>query len=410
MARTSGIRARHSRSCRTADRPDCGCAKSWEAAVWDPRKRIKHRKTFRSHSEAKAWLVDSRKLLRDGRLGTPSKRTLELAGDSFIAKARTGEIRKPGGARYKPSVLRTYEGDLHRYLYPELGKVRLSELRRRDVQAVVDKLVGTDLSGSKVRNVLMPLRAIVRLAIEDDELVVNPTSNLRLPEAAKARERVATPVEAQVLLDALRLEDRPLWATAFYAGLRRGELRGLRDEDVDLDANVIHVRRGWDDVEGEIDPKSAKGARTVPVAGVLRLYLLEQRARTGRRGRDLFFGSTATRPFTPTHVRARALGAWAAAAVGAFLARTPLPVEIGPIGLHECRHTYVSLMFDAGLSLERIGDYVGHSSTYMTDRYRHLLEGHEAEAAARFDEYLSQRVIGAQRGAHPRLHALESGG
>jgi integrase len=58
------------------------------------------------------------------------------------------------------------------------------------------------------------------------------------------------------------LEDRPLWATAFYAGLRRGELRGLRDEDVDLEANEIHVRRGWDDVDGEIDPKSAKGTRT----------------------------------------------------------------------------------------------------------------------------------------------------
>jgi hypothetical protein len=45
-------------------------------------------------------------------------------------------------------------------------------------------------------------------------------------------------------------------------------------------------------------------------------------------------------------------------------------------------------MHDAGLSLERIGDYVGHNSTYMVDRYRHLLEGHETEAAKRFDQYL----------------------
>jgi hypothetical protein len=36
------------------------------------------------------------------------------------------------------------------------------------------------------------------------------------------------------------------------------------------------------------------------------------------------------------------------------------------------------MMHEAGLSLEQIGDYVGHSSTYMTDRYRHLLDGHEA--------------------------------
>jgi hypothetical protein len=61
-----------------------------------------------------------------------------------------------------------------------------------------------------------------------------------------------------------------------------------------------------------------------------------------------------------------------------------------PIGLHECRHTFISLLHDAGLSLERIGDYVGHSSTYMTDRYRHLLEGHETDAARLLDDYLAR--------------------
>ncbi len=59
--------------------------------------------------------------------------------------------------------------------------------------------------------------------------------------------------------------------------------------------------------------------------------------------------------------------------------------DLEPIGLHELRHSYVSLMHGAGLSLEPIGDYVGHSSAYMTDAYRHLLEGHEAEAADPFE-------------------------
>ena len=67
-----------------------------------------------------------------------------------------------------------------------------------------------------------------------------------------------------------------------------------------------------------------------------------------------------------------------------------------PIGLHECRHTFVSLMFDAGLSPERVGDYVGHSSTYVTDRYRHLLEGHEAEAARILDDYLAHADTSAR--------------
>ena len=55
-------------------------------------------------------------------------------------------------------------------------------------------------------------------------------------------------------------------------------------------------------------------------------------------------------------------------------------------------------MHAAGIPLERIGDYVGHSSTYMTDRYRHLLKGQAATDAARLDEYVNGRT-GAQTGA-----------
>jgi len=50
------------------------------------------------------------------------------------------------------------------------------------------------------------------------------------------------------------------------------------------------------------------------------------------------------------------------------------------------------------------GDYVGHSSSYMTDRYRHLLEGHEAEAARLLDDYL------ARADSRARIEQLDAGG
>lgn len=108
----------------------------------------------------------------------------------------------------------------------------------------------------------------------------------------------------------------------------------------------------------------------------------------------MFFGRTARDPFTPTTVRERALGCWAAAAVGAFLQGRDAGLE--PIGLHECRHTYVSLMHAAGVPLERIGDYVGHSSAYMTDRYRHLIEGQRDEDAARMETLWTNARTNAQ--------------
>jgi integrase len=130
----------------------------------------------------------------------------------------------------------------------------------------------------------------------------------------------------------------------------------------------------------------------------LRLILLEHLASSGRRSDDLVFGRTARDPFTPTHVRKRARAAWAAAAVGYFLRGEAPSIELQPIGLHECRHTFVSLMVAAGRSLEEVGDYVGHSSAYMTDRYRHLIDGQRQEAADAFDAYLAS-TTGAQTGA-----------
>jgi integrase len=66
------------------------------------------------------------------------------------------------------------------------------------------------------------------------------------------------------------------------------------------------------------------------------------------------------------------------------------------MGLHECRHTYVSLMHAAGVPLKRIGDYVGHSSAYMTDRYRHLIEGQRDEDPARMDAMWTNARTNAQ--------------
>jgi hypothetical protein len=68
-------------------------------------------------------------------------------------------------------------------------------------------------------------------------------------------------------------------------------------------------------------------------------------------------------------------------------------VLLRPIGLHEPGQSFVSMMATAACTLEWIGDYCGHSSAYMTDRYRHLLAGHQAQAAKRFEAYLSTSSV-----------------
>jgi integrase len=177
------------------------------------------------------------------------------------------------------------------------------------VQRLIDDLTAKGLSGSRVRGIVTSLKVVLRRPLQDDDLIVDPTERLRLPAPAGSRERVASAAEVAELIGALELRDRPLWACAAYAGLRRGELRGLRWKHVDLTANIISVECGWDDREGEIDPKSAKGRRRVPMAGTLRLYLLEHGMRNGRDDDAFVFGSNG-RPFVPASVRKRALTTW----------------------------------------------------------------------------------------------------
>src|SRR5213076_186072 len=95
---------------------------------------------------------------------------------------------------------------------------------------------------------------------------------------------------------------RALWATALYAGLRRGELQALDWSHLDLEQGLIRVERSWDRRAGLIEPKSRKGKRPVPVSEALRSHLLAHRLQQGRGGQGFVFASKNTRPFDPASV------------------------------------------------------------------------------------------------------------
>src|SRR5207249_11385868 len=117
-------------------------------------------------------------------------------------------------------------------------------------------LLTSGADASTIRNALKPLQVIYRRAIEDGDLAVNPCERLRLPAARGRRERIASPSEAVALIAAVRPEDRALWGCAFYAGLRRGELRALAWDEVDLADGLIRVQRSMNSYGDAGAPKS----------------------------------------------------------------------------------------------------------------------------------------------------------
>ncbi|MFL5902015.1 MAG: tyrosine-type recombinase/integrase [Solirubrobacterales bacterium] len=353
-------------------------------------------KTFRREAEAKSWRSEAKRAADKGTLRATSRdaQTLAEALREFIAGMQAGTVRPKGRERYKPNTIRSYERALRVHIAPSAGAgIKVTEARRRDLQELADDLLSSGLSAGTVSNILNPIQAFYRRAIDRDVLTYNPSERIDLPNGhSKRPRRIASPQEAAALLATLDIEDRPVWAAAFYAGLRRGELQALRACDVDLEANLIAVERGWDQVEGVIDPKSKAGRRTVPLLAVLRDYLDEHLNKTGRNGEDLVFGRTPGQAFYASTVDGRARRAWEAAndrEQEAAEAAGREPDLLRPITMHECRHTFASLLIDSGANPKAIQDFMGHSKIQTTfDIYGHLLPGSRDEVRRRMDAYL----------------------
>jgi integrase len=399
----TGITKRHARSCRSREGGRCNCRPSHMAWVWSERDGRKIYKTIRLEAEAKTWRADALSALSKGAMRAPKPTIVKQAWDAWHEGAKAGTIRNRSGNSYKPSAVRSYERAMRLRVLPEIGSTRVSDLRRPDLQDFADKLLADGLNPSTIQCTFLPLRAIYRRALARGNVAVNPCNGLELPAIRSPQRRFASPQEAEALLGALAETDRPIWATALYAGLRHGELRALRFEDVDMTAGLLRLRHGWDQIEGEIALKSHE-YRNVPIPAILREYLARHQLRAGRR-EGLLFGRTASDPFVVRAVTDRADTAWKAAG-------------LKRITLHECRHTFASLMIAAGVNAKALQTYMGHASIKITlDLYGHLMPGNEDEAAGLLDGYLTAQrkradeqarsASGAQTGAHDLEKALE---
>ena len=381
-----GIRQRHGRSC-----PGGRCPCSWEAFVYSRRDRKKVRKTLPTQAAAKAWRNEASVAAQRQLLRSPTAITVAQAAEEWLEGARSGVIRTRAGDRYKPATLRAYETGWRLRVKPVLGLMRLSAVTRPDVQDLVDRLVTEGFNASTVGVTMMSLSVVYKRAFARDEIAVNPMIGLEMPAVRSSRDRIAPPQECAQLLATLPTRDRALWATAMYAGLRRGELTALRIEDIDLGRGVINVRRGWDTLEGEITTKSGR-ERKVPIAATLRDYLDEHLLALGW-SEGLAFGLRSNSPFNGTPLMERARRSWEAAG-------------LQRITLHECRHTFASLMIEAGVNAKALSTYMGHANISFTfDRYGHLMPGNEDEAAGMLDAYLDRCASVASQSRSERPHA-----
>jgi hypothetical protein len=189
-ARQVGIELRHQTGCPGHHGSTCTCAPTYRAKVYSKRDDRTLRKSFATLAEAKAWRADAQVALRTGTLSATPSASLSSAAEAWLDGARRGAVRNRSGFEYKPSTIRGYEQALRLRILPLLGATRLTDIRRAELQVMVDHLLAEGHDPSTIRNSLLPVRAIFRRALARGEVAVNPTSGLELPAVRSRRERV----------------------------------------------------------------------------------------------------------------------------------------------------------------------------------------------------------------------------
>jgi integrase len=291
---------------------------------------------------------------------------------------------------HSPSTVQAVS-DRASHIIAGLGKVRLVQLTPSQVERFLAGMAAEGYATATIARTRSVLIRAIRRAERDGLVARNAAQLASCPRGTRRQSKALTLEQVGKLLG---LQLTPWWrayiVTAIMTGLRPGELLGLRWEDVDTSEGVIRVRKCLKRAvaDGRVilrceDLKTERSRRTLrtpaAVAGTLAALKREQAAdklRLGRHYQDngLVFCDSAGRPRWRFGV---------ARQFKVLCERAGIPGDWRP---YEARHTFVSLLSDAGVAIEDIADAAGHVNANITRAvYRHQLADVITKAPAAMD-------------------------
>jgi integrase len=300
------------------------------------------------------------------------------------------EAKRP---QLRPKTERLYKWQITHHLLPYFAKHRLSQItvegvdRYRNTKVRERERGLNNLSNGSINKTIGRLAQILEDAVEYGHLERNPArGRRRLLKAAKPvsswleSDQVAPLLEAAGGMDAeARSNDtrsrRVLLATLILTGMRVGEATALRWRDVDLASGKVRV--------GEA--KTDAGMRAIDMSPDLRDELAAYKARTRfAEPSDLVFPTHQGRIQNTNNILGRTLRG-AVEKANERLAKDELPLIPEKLKTHELRHTFCSLLFEAGASVPYVMEQIGHADPGVTLKiYAHVLE-HKRDHGARMD-------------------------
>ncbi|MEW6662243.1 MAG: tyrosine-type recombinase/integrase [Bacillota bacterium] len=294
----------------------------------------------------------------------PTKKTVEAYLQDWLACNRKNLSAK---------TFQRYGELIRLHVLPHLGQVRLGDLTPLRIQnyysdlqddgARMDSKEG-GLAPATIRKIHNLLHKAFREAVYPHRILVfNPTDGVQLPKLKETDIRPLDEEQVSVFLDAAKADKHyTLFLVGMGTGLRRGELFGLKWGDVDLDKQLLFVRRSLVTVGGKpVLQESVKtdcSRRTIAISSELVVGLKQHRLKQNEQKRkagslwqemDLIFCSEIGTPLNPDNFAARH-----------FL---PLIEKAGlpRLRFHDLRHTHATLMIKSGEDTKVVSKRLGHS-------------------------------------------------
>jgi integrase len=325
--------------------------------------RKQKRLTARTRKDVEEQLTKTLHDLRTGVYLEPSSQPL---GEFLVQWHKTLTLRESTRWRYERIIARD--------LVPDLSAVPLGRLTAAHVQQLVTKKLER-LSPQTVAQIYQVLDQALDRAVDWQLILRNPCRSVKPPRIPRREMQVWNPEQVRAFL--AHTEGQPLaglWRMALGTAMRQSELLALRWSDVDLDRRDAVVTRTWSRIRGAWimgDVKTAAGRRRIKLPASCIQALKALRTEQEPTSEDDLIWT-----FTPRVAGYR----FQVAQRG-----TGLP----KIRFHDLRHTSATLMLLNGEHPKVVSQRLGHSSVAITmDRYSHVLEGMEEDAADRLDALL----------------------
>jgi integrase len=289
--------------------------------------------------------------------------------------------------RVRPLTFRSYEMYVRRHIVPALGRKRLRELNAPDIRRFITNLRkrpsqspgrhDSALAPRTVNHIHAVLRNALEQAVREDLLARNVARQVQMTTVHDDDRVPLTTAEARKLMNAAaRTRFNVPIALALALGLRRGEVLGLRWDDVDFKSRVLHIRRTLQRVEGElrlVPPKTRRSKRTIPLPSVLAAKLRQHRADHSR-DTDLVFTTQHGTPINPNDL-------------SKAIVRISKDAGIRRIGLHDLRHSCASFLLAQGVPPRVVMEILGHSTIDVTmNIYGHVMLDAQRKALRHIDD------------------------